>query len=178
MKKNIIIAVISLCFIFVFALNTSAYVPIEINPGVLKNVLKTLKQARCDKAKPNVEAKLDKLEKKRDKHQTAYQNMISRLETLLDKLEARGYSIGDIKAELTVLKDKVKTFGEDYQKFFDLMGEVKAEACGDQTDTEVKAKLKEARDTLKLVRQDAKAIRDYYFSVIRPDIKALKNQKP
>lgn len=178
MKKTLIAAVVAVCFSFTFVFNAHALEPLQINPGVLQGILNALKQARCDKVKANQPNKLDKIEKIRNKHQTAYDNLVSRLNALVAKLEARGYSVGDIKAEISVLKDKINTFGDDYQKFFDLMGEVKAQACGSQTDAQVKTKLGEAQAQLKVVRKDAKAVRDYYFTVIRPDIQALKNQTP
>ena len=178
MKKSIVAAAIFVAILLVPASRISAFVPLEIKPGALKGVLEIWKAQRCEKVKTNAEKKLEAIEKKRDKHQTAYQNLISRLEILIEKLESRGYSVADIKTELSMLKTKVEKFGEDYQKFFDLMAEVKTQACGGETDNQVKAKLLEARTQLKTVRQDAKEIREYYDTVIRPDIKALKNQTP
>jgi chromosome segregation ATPase len=165
--KKILLAVAILTGLLSFSV-AQAYVPLlpEINKKIGSEILT---QARCDKITKAMENRIENFEKRQNLHVPAYDNLKSRLDTLISKLESRGYDVSDLKAEVSTLEEKINKLDSDYNAFIAKLNEIKDYAC-DHTNAEVKVKLVEARALLKTVREDNLGIRNYFKTVIRPDI--------
>lgn len=136
----------------------------------------TLTQARCDKITKAIENRINTFEERRNFHIPAYENIKSRLEKMITKLEALGYDLTDIKSDVSTLNNKISKLKSDYTAFLNKLNEIKNYAC-DHTNSEVKIKLTEARTLLKNIKSSDDDIRNYIKNVIKQDILEIKNQK-
>jgi len=157
--------------------------PLQIIPGIQKNkweVLKKVKmetaEERCARITKNIEKRTENFEENKNKHYSAYKNLKDRIEKFVAKLSAKGYSIDDLAADLSVLDTKIQKFNTSYAAYQAKLGETKEYACG-HSDEDFKVKLAEARTLLKTVREDSKDIKNYYLNTIRPDLKEIRKQK-
>ncbi len=154
---------------FGFTLTARAWVPqmpeYKINPALLD----ALQKSHCEKIQGKIDSRIDVLEKRHGKHIAAFNNLKLRLETLAAKLKARGYDVADLEAETAILEDKINKLKDDHKNLIYGLHEIHAYVCS-HTDVEIKGVLVNWREIFKQVREDDKEIRDYFKTVIRPDI--------
>lgn len=131
---------------------------------------------RCERIEKRIEARVTHFNNKKEKHVARYNRLKERLARLGARLQEKGYDITQIQADLRVLDEKIKQWASDYALFINKLEETKNLACGESQDT-FKEALKEARRQLQLVHQNSREIHEFYQTVIRVDIQALKNQK-
>lgn len=134
-------------------------------------------EQRCTRITARLNERISVFETRKNKHETSYDNLKSRLNTLVSKLDARGYDTNDLKSEILTLGNKMDKFKGDYDAFLSKLSEIKGYVCS-HTDAEAIVKVGEARTLLKTVRGDESDIRNYYMTVIRPDIVQISKQKP
>lgn len=151
---------------------SQALVPLPIDPAVVK----AWHDARCAKFKVKIGEQSSNTGEKYDKHLKAYENLASRLDTLISRLETNGYDVAQLKTDLSALNDKIDGFKEDYQALFEKIDATKGKVC-DDTDATIKTKLGDIRKLVQQVRKDAKEIRAFYKNEIRGDILDVKKQK-
>jgi len=174
MRKKILIITIAAIIILAGTKIASAIPPIQlqIDPAIVK----AWHDARCAKFKEKIAEKTSNLGEKYDKHLNAYNNLASRLDTLIGRLEDKDYNVVQLKTDLSVLNNKIDKFKEDYSTLFEKVDATKGKVC-DDTDVTIKTKLGDIRVLIQAVRKDAKEVRTYYKNEIRGDILAVKNQK-
>jgi hypothetical protein len=170
-KKILVITIVAVAFLS-GAKVASAIIPLQIDPAVVK----AWHDARCAKFKEKIEGKTSSMGEKYDKHLSAYNNLASRLDTLISRLEDKDYDVAQLKTDLAILNNKIDKFEEDYKVLFEKVDTTKGKVC-DDPDATIKTKLGDVRKLIQAVRKDAKEIRDYYKNEIREDILAVKNQK-
>lgn len=176
MKK---ILLMSLIFAGLASFSTAqAVLPLDIsNLNLGKQIQKsTLTQARCDKITKAIENRVDTFEKRKNFNVPAFENAEKRLDDLIVKAEALSYDVANIKADVSILDNKISKLKNDYATFLSKLNDTKDYAC-DHTDAEVKTELSEARTLLKNIRTDNDDIRNYIKNTIKQDILELKNQK-
>ncbi|MCX6765817.1 MAG: hypothetical protein NT136_02560 [Candidatus Moranbacteria bacterium] len=178
MKKTILISVATIVFFIASSGVSLALWPPDIwkkkiDPAVLENIL----QARCEKLKGKLDGRISKFEERKEKHWSAYNNLITRLEKFAERLDARGYDTTDLESDLKILKEKADKFLADYDALINKLKEDRNYVC-DHTDAEVKTQIVETRNKLKAVRQDIISFKNYYKTVIRGDIREIRNQEP
>jgi SMC interacting uncharacterized protein involved in chromosome segregation len=159
---------------------TFAKLPLPVDIGVSKPTLidsiSKVFTNKCDTLKTKIDGRLTKFENNEEAHSEVFTKLIDRLSERVAKWKDMGYDVDKLEADLKTLKNKVDKFILDYKAFIGKLEAIKTIACG--TATEFGNALKAAREALKIVRQDAADIRNYYLTVIRPDIIELKQQTP
>jgi chromosome segregation ATPase len=186
MKKVVTLSILALALFFFSSGKTLAIVPrfipeeaqLNPNPQVELNVeaMKAIHKKWCEKIQNKINEKHGSLEEKKGKHMERYDNLKSRLNTLIERLSAKGYDTAQLEKDLSDLGVKIDKFSSDFEVFKTKKEELKTYVC-DKTNAEFKAKLAETKVALKTLQKDAKDIKDFYKNQIKPDIKDLKNQK-
>ena len=131
---------------------------------------------RCSSIKSLAEKKLDKFEENKNKHYTIYVQLSDRIESKMNEWEGLGYDVDEVKNDLKTLNDKIDNFTADYNKYIDKLNAIRDIDC-DNTETDLKNAVTSAKAALKQVKNDVGDIRNYYWTVLRPDIMDLKKQK-
>ena len=145
--------------------------------GKVKEERTTIIANRCEIITKNIDNRLARFNDNKNGHAIRYQELKTRLTNLISRLEQKGYDVSKLEADLTVLDTKIKKFADDYVTFIEQLKTTKGFACGQSQGAFADA-LSKAKDLLRLVRQDAMDIRDYYQTQIKPDLMALRAQKP
>ena len=157
-----------------------AYVPLISNKALVNSaLLSATNKLSCDNIAKAMENRISTFEKRQNLHVPAYNNLKSRLDTLVSKLDSRGYDVADLKDEVATLGDKIDKLSDDYDAFLNKLKDIKsyADDCSNYKKADVQTKLTEARALLKIVRNDGSDIRNYFKTVIRPDIVQISKQK-
>ncbi|TAK95316.1 hypothetical protein EPO05_04470 [Patescibacteria group bacterium] len=145
---------------------------ITIDPAIIANFSKN----RCEKAVVKIGERLNKIEKYQESHMVAYQNLVDRLTALAERLKLKGYDVATLEADIVVLKEKIQSFSTQYDTCKVDVEELKDWDCATKHG-DFKDQVKANRQCLKDVHLASKAVRSYYFSQIRPDIKAIRQQQ-
>lgn len=104
-----------------------------------------------------------------------YTNLTDRLIKLEVKLAAKNVDTAELKSEITVLQNKIKTFDTDLTTYNQLVSDVRKMDCA--TDPAAfKASLEAARASLVKVHADAADIRAYVKDTIKPTLKAIRDK--
>ncbi len=169
--KKLLLSVLFLGF-FVSFFPISRAIAVQGNPN-------SNAQKFADGACRNIESRITtvttRFENNKQRHATAYNNMVNRIQKFVIKLEKKGYNVSVLKTDLITLNEKVQKFTSDYQAFVLRLNESKAYACNG-TQGQFRATLKEARQLMAVVKQDSIDVKNYYQTVIRPDILDIKAQ--
>ncbi len=148
----------------------------KVDTSALKVQRAANAQVKCDFIETNVARKVTKFETNRNKHVTSYIKTKERVAALVTKLEAKGYDVTKLKADLTEYDAKIKKFSDDHVAYVAALTSTQEFACG-KSEGEFKSQLAAARAVLKTVHDDSVAIRTYWAETVKPDILALKAQK-
>jgi chromosome segregation ATPase len=132
--------------------------------------------AKCDIASSKIEKRVENYDHQKEKHSASYQKTRTKIEALIKKLEERKLDVAKLKEDLVTFDSKIKQFNDDYAKYIALLKETQTDSCAKSED-DFKTKLNSAREQLKVVHEDAVAIRTFYAKTIRPDVLAVKAQK-
>lgn len=104
-----------------------------------------------------------------------HDNLVTRLNSLNEKLKAKGVVTVELEAGIAVLNTKIATFNTDLAAYKQSVTDLKALDC--KTDPEgFKATLTTARTNLETVRADAKAVHTYLNETIKPLLKTLRDK--
>lgn len=121
--------------------------------------------------------KLDTLSKSYDIAKTrisdSYSRSVSSLRDLATRLTARGYNTTQLTTDIQALQTKVDKFNANMGSLLTSVKNLKNIVCSDNFKTE----LSKTREQLVTVRSSMNDILNYYQTVIKGDIKDLKNQK-
>jgi len=132
---------------------------------------------RCSRIEARVRLKVQRFETLKERRVNAYLNMKDRVAKFINRLEKQGYDVSKLKEDLKVLEEKINKFAKDYSAFINTLKESQSYGCG-HSEGQFKAKLEEARSLLRVVFEDVREIKNYYRTVIRPDLQTLRQQKP
>ena len=133
-------------------------------------------EAQCAVINNRIDRRIDHFAARKDAHIRAYQNAVARAEKFADRFDEDGLNTTQLRADTTVLKDKVKTAGTTYASFIDTLEEAKQYNCGD-SQGKFKSTMEEARTLLRTFRTQITDARTYFKDVVKVDIKALQDQK-
>lgn len=168
-KRAVIVVTVSSALLMTFAMPVLA----ENTPSTGGARL----QQRCTQATQRIETTVARYNNNKDKHVQQYKDLAARLSALGEKLIAKGYDISKLQADGKILNDKIAKFASDYADVISKLEATKQYACGTSQGA-FKQALKTAQDQLKIVKADSVDIRNYYQTVIRPDVQAIRAQKP
>jgi len=131
------------------------------------------KIANCQVITTNVDKRITNFENQKTKHVAQYKKTQNKVVALVDKLEDEGYDVAELRVSLVTYEQLTNKFGTDYDTYITDLRGTKEYTCG-RSSGEFKAKLAIAREQLKLVHDDAVAIRNYWAQTLKPAIVALK----
>lgn len=113
----------------------------------------------------------------KDRHIATYNNVKVELKELADTLSAKGYDVTKVTQDYQTLDSRVQKAAQDYATLIGYLTTAQGFVPG-HAEGQFRAAIQQARSQLVVVRDDARDIRNFYWTVIRPDVQALKSQKP
>lgn len=134
-------------------------------------------KTKCEIVTTNVNNRLETFSENKEKHIKLYGDLKTRFQELIQRLDEKGYDTTKLEEDAQVLDEKIQKFAADYVIFIEYLTATKGNACG-QSDGAFAQALAKAKAQLKIVRADAADVKNYYQEVIKPDIQALRAQKP
>lgn len=102
-----------------------------------------------------------------------HNNIISHLTKLSNKLKEKNIDVTELNASIAELNNKINTFDTDLSILKLALADMNKMDCEEDPDG-FKASLEVAREALKIVHEDSKAIRQYVKDVIKPLLKDIK----
>lgn len=137
----------------------------------------TITADRCNLANQRIATITSRYETNRMEHIRNYQEMVRHFGDVVATLEAKGYDVTKLRTDATTLDEKIRAFGVAYDAWVTQLGVAKQYACG-ESEGKFKDELLKSRQLALKVRQAAIDIRTFYLNTIKPDIKAVRAQKP
>jgi hypothetical protein len=129
--------------------------------------------AKCETVETRVKTRSEEVSKAAKEHDTQYDQLVTRLTTLITRAEVAGYDATTLRADLKVLKAKIAVFKTDKASYVTALAAVQTSTC-DKEEGEFRGSLKTAREKLKQVHTDVADIRSFFTTTLQPDIRALK----
>lgn len=135
-------------------------------------------EARCNNIQTRLETRINRYENNGQMFETVFGNMLARITRLSERLEAKGVDVSTLKTDIATLEIKINKLFSDQDTFMQTLEDAKAVTCteADQTNSEIKGKMGEARTVLQTLHQDRLDIRSYFKETIKPDVLAIRQQ--
>lgn len=130
---------------------------------------------RCELLTTRIDNKIDTFEGNKQDHIDNYNAIKVRLENAIINLSEKGYDTSALSEHLDIWDGMIKEYALSYQAFIDILYESKDYACG-ESEGAFKDAMTRARMQLLEARQMRLENRNYYQTVIRQDIKDLRDQ--
>ena len=110
--------------------------------------------------------------------QNIYDNINTRLNRLIDRLDSKGIDTAQLKSYLETLNGKISTLESDYKKFVEQLKNINGTACNqNQNDnSQTFPDLSSIRNSGEQVRKDRQDIRDYFRNTIQPELQKIREQ--
>jgi hypothetical protein len=145
------------------------------------NVGTSIKNAKavdkCETIVTNVNKRITNFENNKVRHINQYKSTQAKITALVDKLEAKGYDVTQLRTDLVTYNQNVAKFGTDYATYIADLQATSSYTCG-KSAGEFRAKLAISRAELKVVHDDAVAIRTFWATTVKPNIEALRATTP
>jgi hypothetical protein len=134
-------------------------------------------EERAKRITERIELIIARFNNNKERHIATYNAVKDKLQAAIAKLEANGYDVSKLKADLQTLDGMVVKFGQDYAAMIDLLRAAEQYAPYESQGQFLQA-IQQARARMKVVRQDILDVRNYYQTVMRHDIQSVRSQKP
>ncbi|MBC7252822.1 MAG: hypothetical protein H5T72_02475 [Actinobacteria bacterium] len=134
-------------------------------------------QERWEFLQQRIELIIARFNNNQQRHQKVYEQVRSAVSEFLEKMKAKGYDVSKLEQDLATWEQMFEKFAQDYAAFIQKLEEIAA-LSPEQAQGSFYSLLREARQLLRVVRQDAMDIRLFYQQTIRADIQELRNQLP
>lgn len=167
MKKTAIIAV-AVAVITLTATGVSAK-----NAAAIAASSKTFAQ-KCRNVQERVQNRAGVIETREKAHMVVYNNMTDRITKFIAKAETDGLDTTKVEADLVELKVKIAKFQTDYTAYQTTMTTLRTGVCS-RSEGNFKTELTASKVALKLVHDDAAAIRAYWRETVKVDLLALRD---
>jgi len=179
MKQNklLLSAVIIFSSLLIPASSILAQEPANTSAQNVRARLEESAENRCNLITTRVDTLVARYDNNKNRHINNYNRIKDRTQTLAARLQSKGYDTKEVGTNLQTLDTYIKNISQDYTKFVSALRESKEMACG-QSEGAYRAKLQEARDYLKDVRESALETRNFVQTTLRPSIQELRDQKP
>lgn len=162
--------------VLVLALMTTAAWAQEEQPGK-EGPLQERLQRRWETVSRRIELVITRFENNQDRHAKAYEKAKGKVEAFLEEMSAKGYDVSKLSQDLETWDGMFQKFSQDYAALIEKLKEIAA-LTPEQAQGQFMSLLREAREMLRTVRQDALDIRLFYQQTIRADIQELREQLP
>ncbi|MCJ7653005.1 MAG: hypothetical protein MUO75_04820 [Actinobacteria bacterium] len=124
-----------------------------------------------------IETIIARFEANKERHIAVYNRIKDRLKEAADSLQAKGYDLTNVRQDYSALDSKIVKFATDYATFISDLRAAESYVPLESQGQFLSA-LEVARAQLRVARADSLDIRNFYWTVVRPDVQALRNQKP
>lgn len=141
----------------------------------LTNAQKTALKNKCKAAQGRVSSVGGRAKGILTSRTKVHQNLVSRLENLSEKLDAKNVDTAEFNDMIAELKAKIATFETNYAIYQQTITDLESMDCATDPDG-FKASLEAARLNLQTVNNDAKAIRSYLTESIKPLLVTIRAQ--
>jgi hypothetical protein len=158
----------------------------------------TTLQQRVEKYKAEAKARLDEAQKQRlqlrckasqglisslkgrisgleTSRQQKYTNLVNRLTSLSDKLEAKSIDTATFDTQVAELKTKIEAYHTDLAAYKQAVSDLAEMDCAADADA-FKAALESARALRAKVVEDGRSIKDYLNNTIKPTLQSIRQQ--
>jgi hypothetical protein len=132
--------------------------------------------AVCEAVNKRIDARINNYNERKDLHIKKNQVNVVRWGELATRLEAKGYDVTKLRADLKKLDGMLTTAAAEYSSFVAKLETTKDYDCG-ETKGMFKQSLENSKADLATFRTQAKTISDFIKNIIMPDLKALRTQK-
>jgi len=130
-------------------------------------------KAKCTPAQSNIKSLSTRFLTNVPQRVKAYENLSSHLNTLIDKLKAKGVDTTEITQELTTLQAKITTYNTDVTTYKQALTDAKNVNCA--TDPAAfKAALQTARNDRDQVIKDIADIKTYVTGTVKPTLQKIR----
>ncbi|MEA1926015.1 MAG: hypothetical protein U9M90_02075 [Patescibacteria group bacterium] len=140
-----------------------------------KDIREQIKERRCENIEARINTRIKRYENNQAQHRRIFDNLVSRIERCITKFEKASFDVSKLKSDLVVLKKKVQALHDAHALFIDELKNTRDHICGESEGAFVK-QLGEARKMIPEVRSKLLDVREYYRTVIRPDLLDLRKQ--
>lgn len=134
-------------------------------------------QERWEFLQQHIQLIITRFNNNQQRHQKVYERVKSEVSEFLEKMKAKGYDVSKLEQDLATWEEMFDKFVQDYRAFIQKLEEIAA-LSPEQAQGNFYSLLREARQLLRVVRQDAMDIRLFYQQTIRADIQELRDQLP
>lgn len=159
----------------------AAVLPAMAETGGLRDRVKEKMEKKitavCEAVNKRIDARINNYNERKDLHIKKNQANVVRWGELATRLEAKGYDVTKLRADLKTLDGMLTTAATNYTNFVSKLETTKDYDCGESKGM-FKESLAESKTVLATFRTQAKAISDFIKNTIMPDLKALHSQKP
>lgn len=166
-----------LATVFLFSVVSPVLAKDSSKEAELRQKLDDKKDARCQMLTTRVETRVAKYYNNKEIHLRKYKKLAEWLNKVATKLDAKGYDTTKVRADYKTLNEMITKAAANYDLFIKQLEESKQFTCGASQGAFAQA-VKEANDQRKISNDDVLKIRNYYQTVVRVDVQALKDQKP
>jgi hypothetical protein len=178
MKKTLVISTLAFAFLLSVASAQALVRPSHPPLKAEREAERRVKISdRCQDVNKRIDTRVAAYDNNKGRHQEQHRKMVEHFQTIISRLETNGYDVVKLKADAKVLDEKIVTFGKTYTAFVDQLKVARGLTCG-YSEGQFLTEMSKARDLLKKVQDASQDVRNYYQTVIRPDIKAVRDQKP
>ncbi len=133
------------------------------------------RERRCKNIETRINTRIKRYENNQAQHRRIFDNLVSRIERFITKFEREGFDVAELKADLVVLKKKIQALHDTHALFIGELENTQDYACG-KSEGEFVKQLGEARRMIPEVRSKLLDVREYYQTVIRPDLLDIRKQ--
>jgi hypothetical protein len=134
-----------------------------------------IRENRCDKAEDIINNRIKIYQKRREFFIDRYQILKERLTNLASRLDKEGYDVSQLTTDLDTADTKLTALTKKYTEFINSLTELQSLECGN-SDGKFADKLKETKEMLVEIKTDVLALRKFFETTIKDDIKDLKDQ--
>lgn len=165
-------------FVFSFLFTPRSFADFQLIDDLkIKGTLQSIFQKACKTKEIKIQNRITSFNENKEGHIVRYSTLKDRLLQKLDNWEDMGYDIDQLREDYSELDEKVKKFATDYTTYISELEDTQNLACNSSSGEFADA-LSGTRDALRIVREDARAIRQFYQNTIRPHILELRDQIP
>lgn len=143
----------------------------------VKNKVEKKITAVCEAVNKRIDARINNYNQRKDLHIAKNQRNVVRWTELANRLEAKGYDVTKLRADLKTLDGMLTAAATDYADFISKIETTKSYDCGESKGM-FKESLSSSKAELAGFRAKAKTIADFIKNTIMPDLKSLRAQKP
>jgi len=146
-----------------------------ISPVVAQEKGKEPMQPRCEIIQTRIQNRHVKFEENKGKYIESYKKLMFRLNSISTVLNDKGFDTSKLEVDIDSMDKLVQTHASKYVEFVDSVSNLSGHVC-DGSSNKFGNFLGLSKDKLEATIQDRKQIKEFYTSVIREDLKDLREQ--